>query len=231
MINARIPKEVPLTLLLTVFKGGKLTMTEIQKKTNFSTITVLDHINALIEVGLLEEEREGGFPKRRIIKTTKEGARVASLINLADTTNYEVTDFIEMGAKAGRMAAYQETLTSLKNMSASREYLIAELLLKGIGVLTSGLANVARGLPSSLKEKGDLLMQGASKLEAQYEEGQKKLAKGDIRGSTIEVSKALSEFSSMSKLMKEVVDALKEQKCEELADFVDYLNPKTTQKE
>ncbi len=227
----KMPKEVPTTILMAVYRGKKLTMSELFEKTKFSTITILNHVNALIKAGILEEEREGGFPKRRRIKVSKEGARIAALLNVAETSGYAVGDIIEMGSRAGRISAYQESYASLRAGGATRELLMAEQLLKGIATLSSSLSILARGMPDDIKGRADEVKGWASKLEARYQEGQKRFSAGDANGSMTEVARGLSEFNGASQLLREVSNALREKGLDEMVTFVEFLIPKTTQKE
>lgn len=227
----KMPKEVPSTILMVVYRSKKLTMSELYEKTKFSTITILNHVNALIKAGILEEEREGGFPKRRLIKVSREGARIASLLNVAETSGYAVSDIIEMGSRAGRISAYQESYAALRAVGATRELLMAEQLLKGIATLSSSLSILARGMPEDIAGKAEEVRGWASRLEARYQEGQKRFSAGDANGCMSEVARALSEFNGAAQLLKDVADAIREGGMEELVTFVEFLIPKTTQKE
>lgn len=222
----RLPKEVATTILLTVYRSGKLTMSELYEKTKFSTITILNHVNALIKAGLLEEEREGTFPKRRVIKVNNEGERVASLLNLADSFAIGTSELVEMGAKAGRMASYRESVATLSNANVTRDFALAELHLKGLEALSGGLLLIGRGLPDDLKEDAEVLRTWSAKLDGYYKEGQKLLAGNDIRGCAAVVSRALSEFSGGSVLMKKVLDFMRDKRQEELARYVEFLSSK-----
>ena len=228
---ARVPKEVATTILLAVNCAGKLTMSELYEKTKFSTITILNHVNALIKSGLLEEEREGTFPKKRLIKVSKEGGRVAMMLNLADQSTFSTQDLIDMGAKAGRIASYQEMLGSLRNPGATREYLIAELLLKNVGTRFSGLELVAKGLPESMADKADELKSWSEKLKAYYNDGQKRFSLNDVNGCASVASRALVEFNGATDVMRDMVKQLKEQRYYELANYLEFISPKSTQKE
>jgi DNA-binding MarR family transcriptional regulator len=227
----KLPKEVATTVLLAVYRAGRMTMSEIQQKTKFSTITVLNHVNALVAVGLLAEEKEGVFPKRRVIRATTEGARVASLLNMADRGSLNTSELIDMGAKVGRIAAYYEEIASMRKVNVTKEYLIAELLLKGVALLSAGLAAVAGGLPEEMAEKRVAVQAWSSKLEAQYNEGLKRLSTNDYNGAVGGVSKALSDFNGSAETLKSVRDQLQEMKLEELANYVEFLSPKSTHKE
>jgi DNA-binding MarR family transcriptional regulator len=225
-----IPKEVASTILLTIYRGGKLTMSEIYEKTKFSTITIQNHVNALMKAGFLEEERETSFPRRRMVKLSKEGGRVAMTLNLADNSEFGPSDLIDLGAKAGRIAAYHESILTLRSPAASREYTSSELLLKGVGTLSSGLLIVAKGLPEEMADKSEALKRWAGKLEGYYIEGQKRLVAKDVNGCVGAASKALAEFNGASELMADVKKWFKEQKFDELANYIEFLSPKTTQK-
>ncbi|MBM5806041.1 MAG: winged helix-turn-helix transcriptional regulator [Candidatus Verstraetearchaeota archaeon] len=223
---ARLPKEVPTTILLTVYRGGKLTMSELHERTRFSTITILNHVNGLIKAGLLEEEREGDFPKRRVIKVSGEGKRVASLLNLADSYATGISELVEMGAKAGRMASYRETIATLGNPNTTRDFALAELHIKELEALSGGLLLIGRGLPDEQKEDAEALKAWSAKLEGYYREGRRLLAANDVRGTAAAVSRALSEFGGSSALMKKVLDFVRERGQEELAKYVEFLSPK-----
>jgi len=230
MSMGKLPKEVPTTILLTVYRSGRLTMSELYERTRFSTITILNHVNGLIKAGLLEEEREGNFPKRRVIKVSGEGKRVASLLNLADSFATGASELVEMGAKAGRMASYRETISTLGNPNTTRDFALAELHLKELEALSGGLSLLGNGLPAELKGEAEELKTWSDKLKERYNEGQKLLAVNDIRGSAAIVSGVLSEFSGSSALMKKVLDFMREKRQEELAKYVEFLSPKQTQK-
>lgn len=227
----KLPKEVTTTVLLAVHRAGRMTMSEIQQKTKFSTITVLNHVNALVAAGLLAEEKEGVFPKRRVIKATAEGTRVASLLNMADRGSFSATELIDIGAKAGRIAAYQEELASVRKINVAKEFLIAELLLKGIATLSGGLAAVAKGLPGDAGDKREAMQTWSTKLERHYNDGLKWLNANDYNRTVGEVSKALNEFNGSSDTFKSVVKMLEELKLEEFANYVEFLSPRATQKE
>lgn len=226
----KMPKEVPSAILLAVYRAEKLTMTELYAKTKFSTITILNHVNGLIKAGILEEEREGTFPKRRLIKVSKEGIRIASLLNLADASGFMISDIIEMGAKAGRMSAYQEALGSLRVASATRETLMAEILLKGTSAMAASLATLAKGLPPDLGKKTEEVRAWGVRFEGKYAEGQKRLAMGDANGSIAIATKALVEYSNAAPLMKDLIKDLKERRFEDLIVIAEFLTPTDTQK-
>ncbi|MGF3498295.1 MAG: MarR family transcriptional regulator [Candidatus Methanosuratincola sp.] len=230
-MEEKIPKEVATTILLTVYRSGELTMTELHERTKFSTITVLNHVNALLAAGLLEEERTGNFPKKRVLRVSQEGKRAASLLNLADLSGHGSADLIEMGAKAGRVAAYQEGIASLRRAKATKEWLVAELFLKGIGGLAGGISAAAKGFPEALSAERDALKDWSKRLEAHHAEGQKRLAAEDLNGCIATVSKAVAEFAGASKVFSDAARKLKEMKLEELANYIEFLAPKQTQKE
>jgi hypothetical protein len=202
-------------------------MTELYGRTKFSTITILNHVNSLTKAGLLEDEREIAFPRRRLLKVSKEGTRVAKLLNLADQSLFDPSDLIDMGARAGRIVSYQETISALKGTAATRERVIAEMLLKGIGALSSAISLVAKGLPAEMTDNSKTLSEWATKLEARYNEGQKRLSSNDVNGCVSMVSKALTEFNGAADLMAKVKNDLKERRMDELANYVEFLRPKT----
>lgn len=226
----KMPKEVPSAILLTVYRSEKLTMTELYAKTKFSTITILNHVNGLIQAGILEEEREGTFPKRRLIKVSKEGARIASLLNLAEVSGFMISDIIDMGAKAGRISAYQEALASLRVVGTTRETLMAEILLKGTSAMATSLVTLSKGLPSDLSQKGEEVKGWGVRFEGKYIEGQKRLSMGDANGSIAIATKALAEYSSAMPLMKSLIKDLKEKRLEDLIGIAEFLTPTDTQK-
>jgi DNA-binding MarR family transcriptional regulator len=227
----KLPKEVTTTVLLAVYRAGNMTMSEIQQQTKFSTITVLNHVNALIKSELLVENRQNVFPKRRIIRATIEGARIASLLNVADRVSFSAPELIDIGAKAGRVAAYQEELAAMRKVNVTKDYLIAELLLKGIAGLSGGLAVLAKGLPADMVDKREAIQVWSTNLEGHYSEGMKRLGSSDYNGAVGQVSKALSEFNGLADSFKPLVKIFKELKLDELANYVEFLSPKGIQKE
>jgi DNA-binding MarR family transcriptional regulator len=226
----RLPKEVATTILLTVYRGEKLTMSDLAEKTRFSTITVLNHVNALIQANLLAEEREGTFPRRRLVKASEEGLRVASLLNAADGSRFGTKELVDMGAKAGRMASYQETISQLRAPNTTRDYLVAELMLKMVAGLASGIMAVSKGLPESMAEMSEKLRSLSSSLEAHHAQAQRLLSAGNVSGCGAEVSKALVEFNGASESMKEVVGLLRGMRMDEVANVAEFLSPKAAKK-
>ncbi len=226
----KMPKEVPSTILLAVYRAEKLTMTELYARTKFSTITILNHVNGLIQAGILEEEREGTFPKRRIIKVSKEGARIASLLNLAEASGFMISDIIDLGAKAGRISAYQEALASLRVVGTTRERLMAEIILKGTNAMAVALATLSKGLPSDLSKKAEEVRAWGARFEARFAEGQKRLTTGDANGSIAIATKALVEYGTAAPLMKGLIKDLKEKRLEDLIIIAEFITPTDTQK-
>ncbi|MEM2145940.1 MAG: hypothetical protein QW279_11300, partial [Candidatus Jordarchaeaceae archaeon] len=165
------------------------------------------------------------------LRVSQDGKRVASLLNLADLSGYGSVDLIEMGAKAGRVAAYQEGIASLRRTKVTKDSLVAELFLKGIGGLAGGIAAAAKGLPEALAAEHDALKEWSKKLESYYAEGQRRLSSEDMNGCIAVVSKAIAEFAGASKVFDETAKKLKEMRLEELANYIEFLAPKQTQKE
>ena len=99
------------------------------------------------EGGANGEEREGNFPKRRVIKVSGEGKRIASLLNLADSCPIGTSDLVDMGAKAGRIASYREGIGTLKNPNSTKDFALAELHLKELEALAGGLLLLGKSLP------------------------------------------------------------------------------------
>jgi DNA-binding MarR family transcriptional regulator len=227
----KLPKEVSTTILLLVHRREKLTMSEICERTKFSTITVLKHVNALMGANLLKEEREKNFPRRRLIKATDEGNRIAALLNLSDASSFSSSELIEMGAKAGRISSYQEMLSSLKKTNVTKDFLTAELLLKGIGSMAEGLGMVSKGFPENLKDGKEAVKSVSEKLASHYVVGQTRLKANDINGCVGEVTKALSELIEATKILRGAVTSLKDSRFDEIANYLEFLGPKTTQKE
>jgi len=225
----RVPKEVSTTILLTVYRSGRLTMSELYGKTKFSTITILNHVNALIKSGLMEEEREEAFPKRRVVKVSEEGRKVASLLNIADACGLGAAELVEMGAKAGRVASYQEVMASLRRIGVTREQLVAELLLKGVSAISASLALVAAGIPDA--EEAAAFRSWGARLEKVYGEGLKRLHANNVTGCIDEVSRGLAEFSRGAAQMRRVAEMFRERRLDDIANCIDFLIPKPTQKE
>lgn len=221
-----LPKEVATTILLTIYRNGKLTMSALYDKTKFSTITILNHVNALKKAGLLEDEREGNFPKRRVIKTSNEGERLASLLNLADDFAIGASELVEIGAKAGRMASYRETIATLGNPNTTRDFALAELHIKELEALSEGLLLLGKSLSAEQNDDAEALKTLSIKIEGYYKEGKRLLNIHDIRGSAAIVSKTLIEFGSNSVLMKKILDSMRIRRQEELVKYVEFLSPK-----
>lgn len=222
----KLPKEVATTILLTIYRNGKLTMSALYDKTKFSTITLLNHVNALIKAGLLEEEREGNFPKRRVIKISSEGERVASLLNLADNFAIGASELVEIGAKAGRIASYRESIATLGNPNTTRDFMLAELHIKELEALSEGLLLLGKSLSAEQNDDAEALNTWSTKIEGYYKEGKRLLITHDIRGSAVILSRALIEFSGNSALMKKILDSMRVRRQEELVKYVEFLSPK-----
>jgi len=113
----------------------------------------------------------------------------------------------------------------------AKEFLIAELLLKGIVALSGGLAAVAKGIPEDSGDKREVIKAWSTKLEKGYNDGLKWLNANDYSRAVGEVTWVLNEFSGSSDTFRSIVKMLEELKLEELANYVEFLSPKATQKE
>ncbi|MCX7914373.1 MAG: winged helix-turn-helix transcriptional regulator [Thermodesulfovibrionales bacterium] len=64
-------------LLITLLKYGKLSLLELREKSELSNQTVYNNARRLKEMGLIQEELENEFPRRRLISLTEKGRKVA----------------------------------------------------------------------------------------------------------------------------------------------------------
>ncbi|MEM4213931.1 MAG: winged helix-turn-helix transcriptional regulator [Candidatus Methanomethylicaceae archaeon] len=64
-------------LLITLLKYGKLSLLELREKSDLSNQTVYNNARRLKELGLIQEELEKEFPRRRLISLTEKGRKVA----------------------------------------------------------------------------------------------------------------------------------------------------------
>ena len=64
-------------LLITLLKYGRLSLLELREKSNLSNQTVYNNARRLKEMGLIQEELEEEFPRRRLISLTEKGKKVA----------------------------------------------------------------------------------------------------------------------------------------------------------
>jgi DNA-binding MarR family transcriptional regulator len=223
-----LPREITTTILLAVLGKGEITMTQLQKETGFSTITVLNHVEGLVTADLLEERRETTLPKRRFVRLSKEGMRIATTLNLLANSLIDPKTLIDLGAKAGRMGAYREAVTILRPQNVTRDYAIAELLVKDLETLVESIATVQNALPSEFA-KGTLNAV-RDKLNAQTVEARKYLQQKDIRRSAETVGQAWKEYDRAGKNMEDFLACLRDKKLEELAKVIEFIAPKSVQK-
>lgn len=64
-------------LMITLLKSGKLSLLELRDKSDLSNQTVYNNVKRLLEMGLIQEELEREFPRRRLISLTDKGRSVA----------------------------------------------------------------------------------------------------------------------------------------------------------
>ncbi|WP_338604881.1 winged helix-turn-helix domain-containing protein (plasmid) [Sulfolobus tengchongensis] len=70
--------------VLLVLSDEFLTVTQVIELTKANSSAVLKAINELKEMGLIEEEREKEFPRRRFVKLTDRGKIVAQHLKEID---------------------------------------------------------------------------------------------------------------------------------------------------
>ncbi|MGB9729615.1 MAG: helix-turn-helix domain-containing protein [Thermoprotei archaeon] len=68
------------TILILLFERGPLTVTGIMEEGNINRTTFYSTLSALLRSGLVVEDREVVFPRRRIIRLTERGRRVAEFL-------------------------------------------------------------------------------------------------------------------------------------------------------
>jgi DNA-binding MarR family transcriptional regulator len=64
-------------LMITLLKYGRLSLLELREKSDLSNQTVYNNVKRLLEMGLIQEELEETFPRRRLISLTEKGRKVA----------------------------------------------------------------------------------------------------------------------------------------------------------
>lgn len=64
-------------LLITLLKHDRLSLNELREKSELSNQTVYNNAKRLVEMGLIQEELEKEFPRRRLISLTEKGRKVA----------------------------------------------------------------------------------------------------------------------------------------------------------
>ncbi len=206
-------------------------MTQLQKETGFSTITVLNHVEGLMTANLLEERRERELPKRRFLKLSKEGLRVASMLNLMTNTVLDAKMLIDLGVKAGRMVAYREVMSSLRPQNVTRDYAIAELLVKDLETLIDSLVIVAMALPPELATEGNELNRIREKLSTKANEAKKSLQRNDIRQSAEIITLVWRDYRAVADKMEGLIVKLKDRKLDELIKIIEFIAPRPVQKE
>jgi len=68
------------TILMLLFERGPLTVTSIMEEGGINRTTFYATLSVLLKAGLVVEDREEVFPRRRIIKLTERGRKVAELL-------------------------------------------------------------------------------------------------------------------------------------------------------
>jgi DNA-binding MarR family transcriptional regulator len=228
---SRLPKEITTTLLLTIFSRGEVTMTQLQKETGFSTITVLNHVEELMTADLVEERRETELPKRRFLRLSKQGLKVASTLNLLTVANLDSRVLIDLGAKAGRMAAYREAATLLRQQNVTRDSATAEFLVRDLELLVEALIMVADALPSDLEADRKTLKSIKGKLEPRAIEARGYLQKNDLRRCGETVASAWKEYGMNREGIGQLLKELKAKKLDELSKITEFISPGYTQKD
>jgi len=221
-----LPREITTTILLTVFRYGEITMTQLQKETGFSTITVLNHVEEMSTANLLEERRETSLPKRRFLHLSKEGEQIASALNLLANSSIDSKALMDLGAKAGRLGAYREVVNLLRPQNVTRDYAIAELLVKDLEMLVESLTTIEMALPPEFTEKKENFGLTLEKLSLHATEARKHLQKNDIRRSVETVGLAWREYGKAGSYMESLLFRLKEKKLDELVKIIEFLEPK-----
>lgn len=225
-----LPKEKKTTMLLTLLEKGELTMTQLQEETGFSTITVLNLVEELMTADLLEERREKELPKRRFVRLSEEGLRCASLLNIITRTTLDTKGLIDLGVKAGRMVGYREAAILLRQQTVTRDYSIAEFLLRDLESLAESLGIVTDSLPPEMSARGVVLEGMKRKVEVRVAEARKLLQKNDIRQSAESVAAAWKEVGADSGEIEKLLKELKERKLDDLSKIVEFIAPRTPQK-
>jgi DNA-binding MarR family transcriptional regulator len=226
----RLPKEVSTTILLSIFRQGEITMTELQKDTGFSTITVLNHVESLMSGGLLEERREDVLPRRRILRLSQDGKNVAEFLNMAVNSPMDLKGLTELGAKVGRMAAYRDVVALLRPQIATRDYVTTELLVRDLELVAEVITIVSRALLQSKGPRGEALRRLGDTLGSLAQEARNQLKRNDITKSAEMVAQAWKEYGSHANEMYGIVEDLKGMKLESLTRIMEFMVPRQAQK-
>ena len=85
MTHLRVLRNaIVLETLLTVCKKPGLFLTETTRIVGGSKNAVMSAIEHLIKIGLIKEEREKEFPRRRLLFPTEKGKRIGELLEKID---------------------------------------------------------------------------------------------------------------------------------------------------
>jgi len=80
-------------LMITLLKYGRLSLLELREKSDLSNQTVYNNVKRLLEMGLIQEELEETFPRRRLISLTEKGRKVAEkLEEIEELLKMEMVD-------------------------------------------------------------------------------------------------------------------------------------------
>ena len=77
--------EIEQEVLKALLGKEKLTIRALIAIVNRSPNAILAAVNKLVGLGLLEEMREREFPKRRLVRLTSKGVKVAELLHQLDS--------------------------------------------------------------------------------------------------------------------------------------------------
>jgi len=69
------------TILITLSRHGKLSLFGLREKSRLSNQTIYNNVKRLRDMGLIREELEEAFPRRRLITLTETGAKIAKLLD------------------------------------------------------------------------------------------------------------------------------------------------------
>ena len=76
LLKGIIPQEV----LLVIYKNPGIFQGKVIEKLKGSRSSIIDAVDHLIKIGLIKEEREKEFPRRRLLFPTEKGKRVGELL-------------------------------------------------------------------------------------------------------------------------------------------------------
>jgi len=71
---------IPARVLITLYRSDSIPVTSLQEKSKISPTALYNALRKLLQLGLIMEEREKDFPRRRLISLTGKGWRVARLL-------------------------------------------------------------------------------------------------------------------------------------------------------